>query len=94
MFANIVKFRAASVAQIAPRPVALAHSNDNTKAVRAAAVALHRRERPILACHWRSTTGGGLECHWEVERANGAATEEPDQRSTAVCGLFGFAHAA
>jgi hypothetical protein len=93
MFANIAKFRAASVAKAAPGLIAPAHSNDNMKVVHAA-VGLHRRGRSVLACHWRPTTSGGLECHWEVERANGAATEEPDQRWIAVYGLFGFPHAA
>jgi hypothetical protein len=93
MFANIAKFRIAGAVRAAPRPVAPAHANDNVKVVHAA-VGLHRRGRPILACRWRPTTGGGLECYWEVERPKGAAAEEPDQRCVAVCGLFGFPQAA
>jgi hypothetical protein len=93
MFSNFVKFRAASAAQAASRPFVRAHSNDNAKIVRVA-TGLRRRGRPILACHWRPTTSGRLECCWEVERANNTSAEEPDQRRMAVCGPFGFAYAA
>jgi hypothetical protein len=92
MFSNFAKFRAASTAQAAARPFAPTHSNDNAKIVRAAGV--HRRRRPILACHWRPTASGRLECCWEVERANNTSAEEPDQRRMAVRGPFGFAYAA
>ena len=35
--------------------------------------------RPVLACRWRPIiSGGGLECRWKVEFAEGIATEEPD----------------
>jgi hypothetical protein len=93
MFSNFVKFRAAGAAQAASRPFVPAHSNDNAKIVRAA-TGVHRRGRPILACHWRPTTSGRLECCWEVERANNPSAEEPDQRRMAVRGPFGFACAA
>ena len=79
MFAKTAKFRVARVLQAAPRFVTLAHSNDNTMAVRAAGEQ-RRTRRPKLACHWRLATGGGLECHWDMEPDDGAATEEPDQR--------------
>jgi hypothetical protein len=93
MFAKIVKFQAASGVQNTPSSLALAHSNDNMKVVRAAA-AFHRRRRPVLACHWRPVTGGGLECYWDVEPANRTVTEEPDQRRTDAGWESGFAHAA
>jgi hypothetical protein len=93
MIAKIVKFKVASGVQDAPGSFALAHSNDNTKVVRAA-VALHRRRRRILACHWRPVIGGGLECYWNVEPANGAATQEPDQCRRDAGEVSGFAHAA
>jgi hypothetical protein len=90
MFAKIAKFPVASVLLVARRSAGLP-SNDNTKHT---AVALHRRRRPILACHWRSIIGGGLECYWDVEPANEAAAEEPDQRLIGARGLFGLACAA
>jgi len=72
--------------------VAPAHSNDNAKVVGAAGI--RRRGRRILACHWRPTTSGRLECCWQVERANNTSAEEPDQRRMAAGGPFGFACAA
>jgi hypothetical protein len=93
MFANIAKFRAASVARAASGPVAFAHANDNAKIVHGA-VGLHRRGRPTLACHWRPMIGGGLECYWDVETAEGTGTDEPDQRAVVVYGLLAFSHAA
>ena len=93
MFSNISKFRAVSAVHAAPRLIAPAHSNDNTKIVHAA-VAPHRGGRPILACHWRPTTGGRLECRWEVERAQEALAEEADQRCIAFPRPFGFPQAA
>jgi hypothetical protein len=93
MFAKIAKFPVASVLRAAPRSAGLPQSNDNTKIVHIA-VALHRRRRPVLACHWRPIIGGGLECYWDVEPANEAATEEPDQRLVGACVPFGLVCAA
>jgi hypothetical protein len=93
MFAKIAKLPVTSVLQAAPLSALLAHSNDNTKIVDAA-VGLHRRGRAVLACHWRPIIDGGLECFWDVELAEGAATEEPDQRLICACALSGFARAA
>lgn len=93
MFAKIINFQVASGVQDAPISFALVHSNDNTKLVRAA-VALHRRRRLVLACHWRPMIGGGLECYWDVEPANGAPTEESDQCRTDARGVSAFVHAA
>jgi hypothetical protein len=67
------------VLQAAPRFVTLAHSNDNTMTARAAGEQRQTR-RPKLACRWRPAIGGGLECYWDIEPDDGAATEEPDQR--------------
>jgi hypothetical protein len=78
--------RFASSVQTARSAAAPAHSNDNTKAVNAA-VAGHRRGRPVLACHWRPAAGGGLECHWDAEP--GAASLEPDP-----CRISALAYAA
>jgi hypothetical protein len=87
MFANTAKYQVVSVRQAAPAAVALAHSNDNTVIVRAAG-APPRTRRANLACRWRATIGGGLECHWDIESADGLATEEPDQRWIAINGRF------
>jgi hypothetical protein len=45
--------------------------------------------------------GGGLECNWNLELADGAATEEPDQRwiikrwiIICICRLFGSRQSA
>jgi hypothetical protein len=92
MFAKIAKFRLASELQAAPSSVTLAHSNDNTMIARAAR-GPRRTRRPSLACHWRPMIGGGFECYWDIELADGAATEEPDQR-LCISGLFGFPLAA
>jgi hypothetical protein len=93
MFSNLAKFRAASAVRAAPRLVVPAHSNDNTKIVHAA-VGPHRRGRPILACHWRPTAGGRLECRWQAERAQEASAKEADQRVIAFSRPSGFPHAA
>jgi hypothetical protein len=93
MFSNIAKFRAANAVQAASRRLVPSRSNDNAKIVHAA-TGLHRRGRPILACQWRPTASGRLECCWKVERANKTSAEEPDQRWSVVCGPFGFAYAA
>ena len=89
MFGKTAKFpvaRLQAVRAAAPGAVALVHSNDNTVIVRAASVSCRRR-RPNLLCHWRPRLGGGFECYWEVEPADEAATEEPDQRWICVYGL-------
>jgi hypothetical protein len=93
MFANIAIFMAPGARQAAPARPALAHANDNTKIVYAAA-GLHRRGRPALACRWRPMSSGGFECYWVVEPANGSATEEADQRRTNAFGLTVLAYAA
>jgi hypothetical protein len=90
---QFVGFPAASGVQVAPHTVALAHSNDNTKSIHATAPR-HRGGRPVLACHWRPTAGGGLECWWAVEPANGATTEDPYPSRMDAAGMSGLAHAA
>jgi len=82
----VARWQAARALQAAPGAVALVHSNDNTVIVRAASGPCRRR-RPNLLCHWRPRLGGGFECYWEVEPADEAATEEPDQRWICVYGL-------
>jgi hypothetical protein len=92
MFANISKFLtpgllapgfvtpefvAPRARQAAPVSVGPAYANDNTKIVPAAG--LRQRGRP-LACRWRPKNGGGFECYWILEPADGSVTEEPDQR--------------
>jgi hypothetical protein len=80
MFAKIAKFWTMSPWPVARSAVALAHSNDNKVSTRGAAAAC-RAQRPVLACRWRPIiSGGGLECRWNVEFAEGIATEEPDAR--------------
>ena len=79
--------------QVAPRTVALAHSNDNTKSVHAAVVH-HRRGKRVLACHWRPAAGGSLECWWVVEFADGTTAEDPYPCQTGAAGMSGLAHAA
>jgi hypothetical protein len=76
---SFARFSVASGVPAAPGVAALAYSNDNKKAVRTS-VARPQRGRPVLFCRWRPATGGGLECHWDVEPANGAASAEPDPR--------------
>lgn len=90
MFAKIAKFRTMSPRPAARSAVALAHSNDNKVSARGAAAAC-RGPRSVLVCRWRPT-GGGLECQWNVEFADGIATEEPDQRwmTTWICWLLGI----
>ena len=87
------KFPIGSVLQAASRSAGLAHSNDNTKIVHTAA-GLRRPGRQILACHWRPVVGGSLGCFWDAELAEGAATEDPNQRWIGARGLFDFACAA
>jgi hypothetical protein len=90
MFAKIAKFRAVSPRPAARSAVALAHSNDNKINTRGAAAAC-RGPRQVLVCRWRPT-GGGLECQWNVEFADGIATEEPDRRwlIRRICRLLGI----
>ena len=91
MFAKIAKFRTMSPWPAARSAVALAHSNDNKVSTRGATAAC-QGPRPVLVCRWRPTGGGGLECQWNVEFADGIATEEPDQRwmTTWICWLLGI----
>jgi hypothetical protein len=92
MLAKIAKFRTMSLRAAARSAVALAHSNDNKVSTRGAAAACRAR-RPVLACRWRPIiSGGGLECRWHVEFAEGIATEEPDGRwmTTWICWLLGI----
>jgi hypothetical protein len=93
MFAKLTKVPIASVPRAASPSARLAHSNDSTKIVHTA-VGLHWPGRQILPCHWRPMVGGDLECFWGVETAEGAATEEPDQRWIGASRLFDFAYAA
>ncbi|HKD30957.1 MAG TPA: hypothetical protein VKC66_34245 [Xanthobacteraceae bacterium] len=91
MFGKTAKFPVARLQvvgalQAAPSAVAHVHSNDNTVIARAASGPCRRRRRNLL-CHWRPRLGGGFECNWEVEPADEAATEEPDQRWICVYGL-------
>jgi hypothetical protein len=78
MFQKIALFRDTG-ARRASRPVAITHANDNRINARGA-VAPFRTRRPNLACHWRPTEAGKLECYWEVETTVGGAAEEPDGR--------------
>jgi hypothetical protein len=91
MFAKIAKFRTTSPRLSAQGAIALAHSNDNKGSTRGAPAAC-RAQRPVLACHLRPISGGGLECQWNAEFANVTATEEPDQRwmTKWICQLFGI----
>jgi hypothetical protein len=79
MFAKTAKYQVVRARQAAPGPVAFAHANDNTIIARAAGRP-RRTRRPNLVCRWRPMIGGGLQCHWDIESADGAATEGPDQR--------------
>jgi hypothetical protein len=90
---QFVGFPTAGGAQVVPRTVAFAHSNDNTKSVHAA-VARHRGGRPVLACHWRRAAGGCLECWWEVEPASKATPEDPYLCPMGAAGMSCLAHAA
>jgi hypothetical protein len=85
MFAKTAKFLVASARQAASDPVELAYSNDNTIIARSAGGPRPSR-RPKLACRWRPMIGGGLQCYWEIEAADAAATERPDQRWISVHG--------
>ena len=89
MFAKTAKYNAkyqvVSARQAAPGSVALAHSNDNTVIARAAG-APRRTRRANLVCRWHPMIGGGLECRWDIEAADGAATEGPDRRCISVHG--------
>jgi hypothetical protein len=88
MFAKIAKFRAISPHRA--RPSRLAHANDNRTDL-GAVRARHHTRRPRLTCHWRPFAGGGLECHWSVENADGAAPEQPDRHwMIAGLSLFGI----
>ena len=91
MFAKIAKFRTMSPRPAARSAVALAHSNDHKVSTRGAAAAC-RAQRPVLACRWRPISDGGLECQWNVEFADGIATEEPDTRwlIRRICRLLGI----
>jgi hypothetical protein len=91
VFAKIATFRATGPQLGSQRAGALAHSNDN-KINAGGAMASHRTRRPILACRWRPFAGGGLECHWDVEIADGTAIAEPDQpwAIRRLFRLFGF----
>jgi hypothetical protein len=77
MFAKTAKFQVASARQAASRSIRLAYSNDNTLSARSAGGSRPAR-RPILVCRWRPMIGGGLACYWDIEAADGAATEGPD----------------
>jgi hypothetical protein len=77
MFAKIAKFRAVSSWRPAPSPVTPTYSNDNRTDTRGRRGSVPDRH-PILVCRWRPIIGGGLECHWNIESADGSATEEPD----------------
>jgi hypothetical protein len=68
----------------APGSVAPTPSNDNTFGGPCAARP-RRTRRPKLVCRWRPLPGGGLECRWNPEQAEGAATEEPDPRWITGC---------
>jgi hypothetical protein len=78
MFQKIVPFRVMG-ARRASGLLAIPPANDN-RINAGGAIAPFRSGRPILACHWRPTTGGGLECYWRIETAGGGAAEEPDGR--------------
>jgi hypothetical protein len=78
MFANTTKLQVASARQAASSLVRPAHSNDNTMMARAGGPRPIRR--PKLVCRWRPMIGGGLECRWDIEAVDGAATGGPDQR--------------
>jgi hypothetical protein len=75
MFAKI---RLAGERKAMPSSVAPAHASDNAMTAR-------RRRDPNLVCHWRPMIGGGFECYWDIELAEDAATEEPDQRWKWAC---------
>jgi len=81
MIAKIATFRVKGRRPAVRSAGATAHSNDNKINARSGAC-LHRTRRPVLVCHWRATSCGGLECRWEIELAGGAAFTEPDQRWT------------
>lgn len=89
MFAKTAKYTAkyqvVSARQAASGSGALAYSNDNAVIARAAG-APPRTRWANLVCHWHPMIGGGLECQWDIEAADGAATEGPDQRCISVHG--------
>lgn len=91
MFAKIAAFRVMTP-QRAHSAVAPAHCNDNKINTRGSA-AVRRPRRPVLACRWRPTAGGGLECYWDIEVSDGSATAEPDRRwsISRICRLAGVA---
>jgi len=94
MFAKIARFRAMRPRRTGLGPEVPAYSNDNRVRARGAA-APRRIRRPALVCRWRPSVGGGLECRWYVASADGAATEEPDERWLIgrICRLLGIATA-
>ena len=83
MLAKIAKFRFARLQHAASRQVAFAHSSD--KYGERGAAGSSRTRRPNLECRWRPMIGAGLGCNWNLELADGAATEEPDQRWIIIC---------
>jgi len=78
MFAKTQEFPGTSL-QTGRLPATLTPSNDNRIDARGAAPPRGVR-RPVLVCRWRRIGGGRLECHWNVEPADGKAIEEPDSR--------------
>jgi hypothetical protein len=96
MFRNLAKIDAGR-RHMVPE-AALVHCNDNRPDRRPAAVS-QRARAPRLACHWRAAaSGGGLECHWQIETADETPAEAPEQSSATrrmqapiESGLLGFA---
>jgi hypothetical protein len=78
MFAKTQKFRSTSL-QTGRPPATLTPSNDNRIDTRGAAHP-RRTRRPILVCRWQPIGDGRLECHWNIEPADGKVIEEPDSR--------------
>jgi len=89
MLATIVKLRAMSRQRAVTS--ALRHSN-NDRTDAKGAVASRPTRRPVLACRWRTTVSGRLECYWSVAFDEGAAIEEPDGRWLIglICRLLGI----
>jgi len=54
-----------------------AAGNNSRPALRLVASSQYPR-KPRLACHWRQTSGGALECVWHADAADTRPAEEAD----------------
>ncbi len=79
MIAKTLKFGIAYSRPVRKNQLAPVFSSDSTNDCCDARKS-GRAPRSKLSCGWRQATDGRLECHWEIEHADGAAVEEPYQR--------------